>query len=413
MSVRRHCSVNAQALDQAAFERLLHHPLTCHPPSTIASSSNCALPFRKVMAERTPRQGLRQVKIKHLVMETGLEADITLREPTMHTGLPKQVTPRASRLFRLRARTQEMPMDRKKVTLLDLLEKKEKRIPITMLTTYDYPSAQAVDRAGIDIAFVGDSYGMVVLGYDSTVPVTMEEMLIVCRAVARGARTAFLIGDMPFMSYQVNAEEAVRNAGRFVKEAGMDGVKLEGGRGVAPIARAINAAGISVMGHIGLTPQNVTQLSGWRTQGTTAASARALLDDALALEDAGCFAIVLEKVPDRVAQLITERVGIPTIGIGAGPHTSGQVLVLHDLLGYFDRFLPKFAKRYANLHTTIGDAIGRFKSDVEARAFPGPEHVFTMGDAEWNALIRSVHDDAAVPPERTETATSVDTSSPY
>lgn len=281
-------------------------------------------------------------------------------------------------------------MDRKKVTLPDLYRKKAQHLPITMLTTYDFPSAQALDRAGIDIAFVGDSYGMVVLGYSSTVPVTMDEMLIACRAVARGSQYAFLVGDMPFMSYQAGVDDAVRNAGRFLKEANMEAVKLEGGRTVAPVARAINNAGISVMGHIGLTPQNVTQLGGWRTQGTTAASARALLDDALALEDAGCFAIVLEKVPDRVAQLVTERVGIPTIGIGAGLHTDGQVLVLHDLLGYFDKFLPKFAKRYANLHSTIGEAIARFKSEVEARTFPGAEHVFPIADEEWAGLLQSL-----------------------
>ncbi len=283
-------------------------------------------------------------------------------------------------------------MDRKKVTLLDLFKKKEQGIPITMLTTYDFPSAQALDRAGIDIAFVGDSYGMVVLGYPSTVPVTMEEMLIACRAVARGAHYAFLLGDMPFMSYQVDAADAIRNAGRLIKEGNMEGVKLEGGRTIAPIARAIHDAGIPVMGHIGLTPQSVSQLSGWRTQGTTAASARALLDDALALEDAGCFAIVLEKVPDRVAQLITERVHIPTIGIGAGPHTDGQVLVLHDLLGYYDRFMPKFAKRYANLHATIGEAIAQYKSEVESRAFPAAEHTFAIREEEWAALLQMLED---------------------
>ena len=281
-------------------------------------------------------------------------------------------------------------MDRKKISLPDLYRKKAQHVPITMLTTYDFPSAQALDRAGIDIAFVGDSYGMVVLGYPSTVPVTMEEMLIACRAVARGAQYAFLVGDMPFMSYQAGVDDAVRNAGRFLKEANMDAVKLEGGRSVAPVTRAITSAGIAVMGHIGLTPQNVTQLGGWRTQGTTAASARALLDDALALEDAGCFAIVMEKVPDRVAQLVTEHVGIPTIGIGAGPNTDGQVLVLHDLLGYFDRFLPKFAKRYANLHGTIGEAIGRFKAEVEAHEFPGPEHVFPIADEEWARLLEAL-----------------------
>ena len=300
-------------------------------------------------------------------------------------------------------------MDRRKVTLPDLYRKKAERLPITMLATYDFPSAQALDRAGIDIAFVGDSYGMVVLGYPSTVPVTMEEMLIACRAVARGTQYAFLVGDMPFMSYQAGVDDAVRNAGRFLKEANMEAVKLEGGRVVAPVVRAINAAGIAVMGHIGLTPQNVTQLGGWRTQGTTAASARALLDDALALEDAGCFALVLEKVPDRVAQLVTERVGIPTIGIGAGSMTDGQVLVLHDLLGYFDKFMPKFAKRYANLHSTIGDAIGRFKSEVETHAFPAPEHVFSIADEEWERLLQSLQDAnpprAVAPPDDSVDAT--------
>ncbi len=283
-------------------------------------------------------------------------------------------------------------MDRKKVTLLDLFKKKEQGTPITMLTTYDFPSAQALDRAGIDIAFVGDSYGMVVLGYSSTVPVTMEEMLIAARAVARGTQYAFLLGDMPFMSYQADAAEAVRNAGRFLKEGNMEGVKLEGGKEVAHIAHAISNAGIPVMGHIGLTPQSVSQLSGWRTQGTTATAARALLEDALALEAAGCFGIVLEKVPDRVAQLITERVHIPTIGIGAGPHTDGQVLVLHDLLGYYDKFLPKFAKRYANLHDTIGDAVAQYKQDVEAHVFPAPEHTFAIKDEEWNALLQALDD---------------------
>lgn len=283
-------------------------------------------------------------------------------------------------------------MDRKKVTLLDLFKKKEQGVPITMLTTYDFPSAQALDRAGIDIAFVGDSYGMVVLGYPSTVPVTMEEMLIACRAVARGTQYAFLLGDMPFMSYQADHIEAVWNAGRFIKEANMDGVKLEGGKAVASIVRAIADAGIPVMGHIGLTPQSVSQLSGYRTQGTSAEAAHALLDDALALEAAGCFAIVLEKVPDRVAQLISERLRIPTIGIGAGSHTDGQVLVLHDMLGYYDRFTPKFVKKFANLHDTIGQAVADYKKDVETHAFPTAEHSFPIRDEEWAALLQSLDD---------------------
>jgi 3-methyl-2-oxobutanoate hydroxymethyltransferase len=231
---------------------------------------------------------------------------------------------------------------------------------------------------------------MVVLGYDSTVPVTMEEMLIAARAVARGAKSTFLVGDMPFMSYQADATEAIRNAGRFLKEANMDAIKLEGGRAVAPTIRAITNAGIAVMGHIGLTPQSVSQLGGYRTQGTNAHTARELLEDALALEAAGCFAIVLEKVPDRVAKLISERLHIPTIGIGAGPDTDGQVLVLHDLLGLYDRFLPKFAKQYAQLHAPVADALNTYRQEVESRAFPTGAHSFTIQDKEYDALIASL-----------------------
>lgn len=290
-------------------------------------------------------------------------------------------------------------MERKKVTLPDLARKKEQGIPITMLTAYDYPLAQAVDNAGIDLILVGDSYGMVVLGYNSTVPVTMEEMLIACRAVARGARYSFLIGDMPFMSYQADTAEAVRNAGRFIKEGNMDAVKLEGGREVANTARAITNAGIPVMGHIGLTPQSISQLGGYRTQGTTAAAARELLDDALALQEAGCFSIVLEKVPDRVAAYITKRLHIPTIGIGAGAETDGQVLVIHDLLGLFDRFLPKFAKQYAQLHSQIQQALLAYKTDVEAHAFPAPEHTFAIKAQEWDTFLQDADDHATRVPK--------------
>lgn len=283
-------------------------------------------------------------------------------------------------------------MERKKVTLPDLFKKKEQGSPITMLTAYDYPLAQAVDRAGIDLILVGDSYGMVVLGYNSTVPVTMEQMLTACQAVARGAHSAFLIGDMPFMSYQADVAEGVRNAGRFIKEGNMDAVKLEGGKEVAATARAITGAGIPVMGHIGLTPQSISQLGGYRTQGTTAAAARELLDDALALQDAGCFALVLEKVPDRVAEFITQRLHIPTIGIGAGAHTDGQVLVIHDLLGLFDRFLPKFAKQYAQLHGLIAQALAEYRTEVETRAFPAPEHTFAIRDQEWEMFLTTQDD---------------------
>ncbi len=290
-------------------------------------------------------------------------------------------------------------MERKKVTLPDLMRKKEQGIPLTMLTAYDYPFAQAVDKAGIDLILVGDSYGMVVLGYNSTVPVTMEQMLTASQAVARGARYSFLVGDMPFMSYQAETAEAVRNAGRFIKEANMDAVKLEGGSKVAQTVRAITNAGIPVMGHIGLTPQSISQLGGYRTQGVTAAAARELVDDALALQAAGCFAIVLEKVPERVAAYITKRLHIPTIGIGAGAQTDGQVLVIHDLLGLFDRFLPKFAKQYAQLHGNIAQALSAYRTDVETRAFPAPEHSFAIKESEWETFMQSADDVATdVPP---------------
>jgi 3-methyl-2-oxobutanoate hydroxymethyltransferase len=281
-------------------------------------------------------------------------------------------------------------MDRKKMTLPELQRKKEQGQAITMLTAYDYPLALAVDRAGIDLILVGDSMGMVVLGYSSTVPVTMEQMVNACQAVARGAQYAFLIGDMPFMSYQADIPEAIRNAGRLVKEGSMDAVKLEGGREVARTVRAITDAGMPVMGHIGLTPQSVSKLGGYRTQGTSAAAARKLLDDALALEEAGCFLIVLEKIPDRLAELITRRISIPTIGIGAGVHCDGQVLVTHDLLGLFDRFLPKFAKRYAELHNVMAQAFAEYKHDVETRAFPAAENSFPIGEAEFNELLQAL-----------------------
>lgn len=281
-------------------------------------------------------------------------------------------------------------MERKKVTIPDIQAKKERGEPITMLTAYDYPLALACDRAGIDVLLVGDSYGMVMLGYESTVPVTMDEMLIACRAVARGAKAALLVGDMPFMSYQADPAEAVRNAGRFLKEANMDAVKLEGGSEVVDITRRIVDAGIAVMGHIGLTPQSISKLGGYRTQGTTARAARKLLDDALALQQAGCFSIVLEKVPDRVAELISRKLTIPTIGIGAGVGCDGQVLVTHDLLGLFDRFTPKFVKKYAQLHKDIAQALAAYKAEVESRAFPAAEHSFAISDDEWQRFMEEL-----------------------
>ncbi len=277
---------------------------------------------------------------------------------------------------------------RKKVSIPLLRQKKERGQPITMLTAYDYPTAQAEDLAGVDVILVGDSLGMVVLGYPNTLPVTMDDMLHHCRAVARAARYALLIGDMPFLSYQVSVEEAVRNAGRFLQEGGMDAVKLEGGRERLEAVRAIVAAGIPVMGHLGLTPQSVHQLGGFRPQGRTASAAKRLLEDALWLEEAGCFSLVLESVPARLAQFISKRLSIPTIGIGAGLGCDGQVLVTHDMLGLFERFTPRFVKKYANLHAEMQRAFRAYIEDVQSRAFPAEEHSVDMPDDEWEAFLQ-------------------------
>lgn len=278
--------------------------------------------------------------------------------------------------------------DRKKVTTRTLQQKKEHSEPISVLTAYDYPTALAMDQAGVDTILVGDSLGMVVLGYPTTLSVTMEDMLHHCKAVARATRFALLVGDMPFMSYQVSVQEAVRNAGRFLQEAGMDAVKLEGGRDRLEAIRAIVSAGIPVQGHIGLTPQSVNQLGGFRPQGRTSQSALLLLEDAELLEKAGCFSIVLESVPARLAELITSRVRIPTIGIGAGVHCDGQVLVTHDLLGLFDRFTPRFIKKYAEFHQVMSNAFHEYISDVEGLKFPASEHSIEMPDQEWEALLK-------------------------
>lgn len=280
----------------------------------------------------------------------------------------------------------------RKVTIRTFHEKKAVGEPITMLTAYDYATAVAVDRAGLDSILVGDSLGMVVLGYETTLPVTMADMLHHCRAVSRGARRALLIGDMPFMSYQVSVAEAVRNAGRFLQEGGMDAVKLEGGRERADAVRAIVSTGIPVMGHLGLTPQSVHQFGGFRAQGKTAEAARRLLADAQGLERAGCFSLVLESIPSQLGQLVSERLTIPTIGIGAGVHCDGQVLVVHDLLGFFDRFVPSFVKQYADLHSELAAAFESFRKEVAGREFPGTDHSFEMTEAEWQSLLASVDD---------------------
>lgn len=280
---------------------------------------------------------------------------------------------------------------RKKVTTLTFRQKKERGEPISMLTAYDYPTALAVDNAGVDSILVGDSLAMVVLGYENTLSVTMEDMLHHSRAVARGAKTALLIGDMPFMSYQVSVEEATRNAGRFLQQGGMDAVKLEGGRERVDAIRSITGAGIPVMGHLGLTPQSINQLGGFRAQGKTAVAAKRLVEDALLLEEAGCFSIVLESVPARLAELISKKLSIPTIGIGAGVGCDGQVLVTHDLLGLFDRFTPKFVKKYANLHETMHKAFTDYIDDVETKRFPAHEHTVEMDDKEWETLLNELN----------------------
>lgn len=273
-----------------------------------------------------------------------------------------------------------------KVTIHTLQEMKQRGEPITALTAYDYPTALLMDQAGIDLILVGDSLGMVVHGFETTLPVTMDMMILHCQAVRRGVQRALLVGDMPFMSYQLSLEEAKRNAARFLAEGGMDAVKLEGGERTAPIVRALVEIGIAVQGHIGLTPQSVSAFGGFKVQGKTLEAARRLIADARALEQAGVFSIVLESVPARLAALITRLVSVPTIGIGAGAGCDGQVLVTHDLLGLFERFTPKFAKKYADLASIMRSAFTSYAAEVRARAFPAEEHTFSISDEVWAAI---------------------------
>jgi 3-methyl-2-oxobutanoate hydroxymethyltransferase len=263
-----------------------------------------------------------------------------------------------------------------KTTVLDIYKKKAEGKKITMLTAYDFPTAQIVDQAGIDMILVGDSLGMVVQGVSSTIPVTMDEMIYHTRIVSRAASTAMVVGDMPFLSYQTSREEAVRNAGRFLKEAGAEAVKLEGGTQMAEAIRAIVSAGIPVVAHIGLTPQYVHTLGGFKVQGKDEAAREKVLADARAVEEAGAFSVVIEAIPAPLAKEIHGILHIPTIGIGAGPECDGQVLVIHDLLGLFDRFTPKFVKKYANLKDVALKAVREYKQDVENGKFPSEEHSF-------------------------------------
>ncbi|MBT3187853.1 MAG: 3-methyl-2-oxobutanoate hydroxymethyltransferase [Anaerolineae bacterium] len=282
---------------------------------------------------------------------------------------------------------------RKKITTHTFQQKKKQGEPISVLTAYDYSTAQIMDQAGIDSILVGDSLGMVVLGYETTLPVTMDDMLHHCKAVSRGAKYPLLIGDMPFMSYQISAQEALRNAGRFLQEAGMDAVKLEGGKERLDAIRLIVSAGIPVMGHLGLTPQSVHQLGGFRAQGKLASAGQQILDDAHRLQEAGCFSIVLESIPAKLATYISEQLDIPTIGIGAGAGCDGQVLVTHDMLGLFDRFTPRFVKKYAELHSNTQDAFSKYIEEVESRAFPAKEHSVEMKEEEWDAFQLAVKSD--------------------
>lgn len=277
-------------------------------------------------------------------------------------------------------------MERKKITPVDIQAMKKAGKKITMLTAYDYPTALLEDGVGIEIILVGDSLGMTVLGYVNTVPVTMDEMIHHTKAVARGTNYALILGDMPFMSYNTSEREAIFNAGRFMKEGGADAIKLEGGASVKDIVRAIIKAGIPVMGHIGLTPQTISMLGGFKVQGKDAQAAQKIIDDALALEDAGVFSVLLEAIPALIAKRVTERLTVPTIGIGAGVHCDGQVLVVHDLLGLFDRFTPKFAKRYVNLSELMVKAFESYRDEVLRGEFPTDQHSFHIDEKELDKM---------------------------
>jgi 3-methyl-2-oxobutanoate hydroxymethyltransferase len=275
----------------------------------------------------------------------------------------------------------------KKTTILDLLKKYKQKEPISMVTVYDYPSAIIAESAGIDTVLVGDSLGMVMLGYESTIPVTLEDMIHHCKAVSRGIHKTFVIGDLPFGTYEATTEDAVKSSLRLMKEGKVDAVKLEGGKRMRDKVEAIVKAGVPVIGHIGLTPQTLSALGGFRVQGKTAEDAERLLEDAKALESAGCFAIVIESVPEPVSEYITNALSIPTIGIGAGNKTSGQVLVWHDMLGLYPNFKPKFCKQYANLSEQIKSALLQFQSEVKNRMFPAKEHTYSMPQEEWDKFI--------------------------
>jgi 3-methyl-2-oxobutanoate hydroxymethyltransferase len=280
--------------------------------------------------------------------------------------------------------------ERKKVTLPMLYKKYREGEAITMLTCYDYPTATFQDEAGVDMVLVGDSLGMTMLGYDSTLPVTMDDMIRHSQAVRRGAPHVWLIGDMPYMTYQPSVESAIRNAGRFMAEASCDAVKLEGGREMADRMAGIVAAGIPAMGHLGLTPQSASALGGFRLQGKGADTARRIVEDAKILEEAGAYSVLLELVPDRVCQIITERANIPIISLGSGPHASGQLLIYHDMFGLYPKFTPKMARVYGNAGEVILDGLKKYVAEVTDGSFPGEENYFGMKDEEFDELKRGL-----------------------
>jgi len=269
-------------------------------------------------------------------------------------------------------------MGNKQITIPEIQQAKAQGRKLVMVTAYDYPFGLLADQAEVDLVLVGDSLGMVVMGLDATVGVTMEDMIHHIKAVVRGCKGPLVIGDMPFMSYNTSIREAIHNAGRLMKAGGCDGIKLEGGLDFAPTSEAIVKAGIPVQGHIGLTPQTASALGGFKMQGKDAAAAKQIIDDARSLQHAGVFSIVLEAVPAALGKLVAEAVNVPVIGIGAGPDVDGQVLVTHDMIGLFDKFVPKFVKQYSQIRTTILEAMQSYKKEVQEVTFPGPEHSFKM-----------------------------------
>jgi len=283
-------------------------------------------------------------------------------------------------------------MSRQKVTVKDIQQAKTDSRKLVMMTAYDYPFGLMADEAGVDIVLVGDSLGMVVMGLDGTVAVTMANMIHHIQAVMRGCKYAHVVGDMPFMSYNTAIRDAIINAGRLMKEGGCDSVKMEGGTDFAPTVEAIVKAGIPVQGHIGLTPQTASALGGFKMQGKDAEAAKKIIDDARALEDAGVFSIIIEAVPAPLAQLVAEAVQVPVIGIGAGADVDGQVLVTHDMIGLFDKFIPKFVKQYTRIRPTIIEAIKEYKQEVLEKSFPGPEHSFSMPAEALKQLKKIISD---------------------